>query len=399
MLGTTKEKTGHSFQTRSEEGIVECDVALTEKLDLLFEKRHTIREAALNTINTTLSMRVCGPCIESRQEILAGALQHILQRADVSETLLALRCVCLASLALYEGAPFKQKMEIVLTKIISDETRAVDDAVRAAAVDALALVCFMNSSDSKHVMEISYTISSIFYEDAVPASILRAALDGWTLLLTVIDDGDVQNSLFPENIDKLNEFLDHSDHDVRVSSGKAIALCVESLRNNLKQETPDYQVLRLSNIAAPVDWEDIMSKLDYLSSEKLKAQSKKEGKEQKKMFRQLITAMESGEAPHQSISIRDVHLVLDSWAKVTQLDRIRGYLGEGFILQMANNNNMMQIFDYYVNPDPTESAQPQFTKKERRRSMIEAEKSYTKYMGASRRPREFERAMGGFASE
>jgi len=219
----------------------------------------------------------------------------------------------------------------------------------------------------------------------------------FALILTLIEDDVIEETLFPENIDKLSELLD-STFEVRVATGSLIAMLVESLRNQISQGSSEFHAVELGSIDSPVSWDEIMGKLDFLSMEKFKAQSKTEGKKQKKAFREIISSIESGESPIESLTIRDVFLELNSWAKIAQLDRLRTYLGEGFIHHMANNTNMMHIFDYHVNPDP-EPASPQFSKKERRRSLQENGKINTKYLDASRRLREQERHLAGFASE
>lgn len=404
MFGTSKEKSGASFVHVSE-GPTECSIALTEKLDLLFEKRLTVREAALETINSTLAARVCSGCIEDRQERLADALQHILQRNVEEECLIALQCVSLSALSLQEGKVFYTEMENVINKIITDDTDAVTPTVRAAALDTLGIVCFMNSVDPEHTLEVSYTLSGIFYEEggvSVPACVLAAAINAWTLILTTVDDGVIAGSLFAENIAVLNDHLSHSDLSVRTAAGKSLVVLVEALRNNERttQELPEYESVSLYSLdtsSSLVTWDDVMDKLDSLSQEKFKAQGKVESKKQKKLFRTIASSIKEGYAPIERLTVRDVSVELDTWAQITQMDRIRGVLGEGFMQHMTQNNNMMNIFNYYVNPEPVADSGSQYTKKERRRSMIEAEKEYTRYIGAGRKVRAHD--LAGFASE
>jgi len=222
--------------------------------------------------------------LESRQEEVANSLFHIIQRANDSEGALALRCASLIAISLSEGTQFKQQMTDSLSKLIKDDSGAITPTLRSAIIETLAMMYFMNSSfESEQILAASYTVSSIFYEDGVEAHVCRAAIDAWALLLTLIEDDVIQETLFPENIEKLNVLLDSSDYEVRVATGKSIALLVEALRNQLKS-SDEFQKVELDDIASPVSWDDMMGKLDFLSMEKSKSQSKIEGKKQKKSF-------------------------------------------------------------------------------------------------------------------
>jgi len=228
----SREKSGHSYTSSDVQGVLDGD-ELLDKIDLLFEKRQSIRESALRTINNSLSARVCSRTIESRQESLANALQHIIQRKNGNESLLALRCVSLLAITLSEGQAFCKKFEGFLSKVIKSRSPTPPE-VSAAIIDTFAVVCFMNSVDTEHMEVVSNVLSDIFGQDKSDMEYC-AALNAWALILTTIGDEVIQQNMFPENIEKIHEFLDHSDMEVRIAAGKVLAIMVEALRNEYQR--------------------------------------------------------------------------------------------------------------------------------------------------------------------
>lgn len=52
--------------------------------------------------------------------------------------------------------------------------------------------------DSEQLLDASFSFSSILYEDNVDPNVCRAAVDSWALVLTLIEDDVIEESLFPE---------------------------------------------------------------------------------------------------------------------------------------------------------------------------------------------------------
>lgn len=400
MLGTTKEKTGADFVAREAVDLNDYKSIISERMDLLFEKRHTIREAALTALNNVLTLRYCGTPIDSRQETLTEGLQRVLQRAEEKELLLALKCILLVSITIGDGREtFINNMTDSLKKIINDESHTTPISARAAAVDTLSMSCFMASikhDDLNQALSAIQTLQNIFHDKNSPIDVQRAAVTGWALLATTLPDNIIKDNLFPANIERLYQLLEESDIEIRIAAGKAIALLLESMGNLKKQTLGEYEDFSLDMIESKVHIQEILDALYDVMEDKSKNRSKAERKRQRATFREIISFIKSGEVPKSSVIIRGFQLVLDSWSQILQMDHMKAHLGEGYMSHMEENPNLMYIFDYHIDlsapPEP-----PLMTKKERRLSMEVSARALTRAKEAGRRQRE--QRLSGYATE
>lgn len=374
-----------------------CDALIADKIDLLFEKRKAIREAALSALYKILSLRYCGASLESRQETLAEALERVLRDQQDEPMLLALRTAATAAISLPTGhhALFARLRDSI-RRIILDETKPI--TAKTEAINALAMTCFMSSLfDVDHELSATSDILALFREmlfsktTLIPTDIAIAVLQGWLLLASTLPASTVHDEIYSKYLDNIGSFMNEDfDIPLRVTAARAVSILVESEKDYKKSasdDNPDF---------APDDGE-MLEKMNNIYDDKAKFKAsltKVDLKKHRSMLKALIAYIETGETEEETILIRKSPLVLSTWMQRFRMDCFRNYLGEGFMTHLEENRNLMYIFDYYV--DTSVPVIPSMSKKQRRLSLSEISKAATKHRGSLRAIREQET---GYATE
>lgn len=368
------------------------DAIIADKIDLLFEKRKAVREAALTALYRTLSLRYCGTSVEARQETLVEALERVLRDHQENPTLFALRTVALAAITLPTGHnTFFLKIYQILKRIILDETQTSE--AKTEAVNALAMTCFMSALfDVDHEMSSTSEVLTLFREfllsktRSIPADIACAVLQGWILLASTLPVSTVHDEIFSKYFTKISQFMSE-DYDIslRVIAAQAVVILLELEKDYQKSDDESQEEQDLG---------DTLEKMSEVYDDKLKFKNKVEMKKQRATLKSLISFVENGITEEEVILIRNFPLVLNTWMQMFRMDRFKNYLGEGFMTHLEENRNLMYVFDYYV--DVTAPVTSTTSKKQRRNSLQEISKAATKNRYSMRAIREQE---VGYATE
>lgn len=364
---------------------------IAEKVDLLFEKRKAVREAALSTLLATLSFRYCGEALELRQETLADGLERVMKDLQLEPTLLALKTTSVATLSIQSGHEvFFNKFNDLTRRIINN--KSLSCVVRSEAINTLAIMCFMcGEFNPDH--EISTTAEVLAYlgkfifttESDFPQDIIRSALQGCILLGSSLPSSSVHELLYKSYFSQLVPLLDERyDITLRVTVAKAIGALIEKEQEYQKDQGEEFT-------------EDLNTVLDLMIAvvdDKNKFKIKVDLKKQRKGIKELISYLEEGEMKQETITVRSTPVVLNTWAQRFQMDRFRAYLGEGFMNHLEENKNLMHVFDYFV--DISQPIIATMTKQQRRQSLSEASKVVTKARSSLRAIKEQE---VGYATE
>merc|ERR1712209_165586 len=108
-----------------------------------------------------------------------------------------------------------------------------------------------------------------------------AALSSWSLLLTLLTSGDVFR-LATTQVSSLRGLLYSSDVDLRITAGESLALVLEFAYDYDSQYEPD-------------DLEGLIVAVRQLATDSNKSRSKKDRKEQRSSFRDVLRGVEEGE--------------------------------------------------------------------------------------------------------
>jgi len=374
------------------QAVHDCDGLIADKIDLLYEKRKAIREAALGALFKILSLRCCGSSLESRQETLAGALERVLHDHQPEPMLLALRTGAVASISLPSSHhSLFAKLRESCKKIIHDEAQPV--TAKTEAINALAMMCFMSSLfDVDHEITETSDVLALFRgllfpregDSIVSTETAKAALEGWLLLASTLPSSTVHDEIFTKYFTKISGFMDEDfDVSLRVTAAKAASILIELEKDYKKKDDENAEIEH--------DVGEVLEKMTAIYDDKASFKSnltKVDVKKYRVLLKSLIAYVENDTVEEETILIRKFPLELNTWMQKFRMDCFRAYLGEGFVTHLEENRNLMYVFDYYV--DASAPIASTMSKKQRRMSLTEVSKAATKQRFTLRAIREQE---------
>ena len=168
---------------------------------------------------------------------------------------------------------------------------------------------------------------------------LRAAcLDNFSFLVSVEADDYLVDAL-EENIDQLAGCLDSPYLGLRVAAGEAIALLVERARA-VDEEEDGQDNFYLAHL------DEICAKLQSLATDSQKSKSKKELREQRLNFRQILKTVEGERYGEETVKVgHQERVVIGCWQSRRYYDTFCSVLGSGMSLHLTQNVLLRDIFD------------------------------------------------------
>merc|ERR1719333_1967355 len=133
-------------------------------------------------------------------------------------------------------------------------------------------------------------------------------------------------------IKKLQLLLLSSDVDVRITAGEAIALILEFAYDYDEEFEPE-------------DLGKLIETLKQLATDSTKSRSKKDRKEQRSSFRDILRGVEEGDPPNEKVKFGQEVLFLDCWYKKIQYEWFCKVLGSGMNLHLNCNYMLREIFE------------------------------------------------------
>ncbi|KAG5182385.1 interferon-related developmental regulator-domain-containing protein [Tribonema minus] len=323
---------------------------LSDALDKLGEKRSATRLAGLGALLTLLQAAADLDAIHARRAALAEAVLACLRRpaapaeAEAAARAAAALCVCLGA---EEDELYRQLARLLTTSI----TRGKHEGSRVEACRALAMACFVCSSDDDANDEALATLSAVFSRTSegteVTDDVAAAALRGWCLLATAGPrewlGGPALEALLPAVRDLL---AGGASLDVREAAGEAAALMREAadalraaqaeagIEEAAAEEYSDVETL----------WQEIGDLMQGYSTETSKRMSKDTKKSQRRTFRDLHAAVvEGAPPPWQELSLQSCAVEITTWAELVRLEALRACLHGGLQSQAAHNATVRDI--------------------------------------------------------
>merc|ERR1712218_34869 len=133
-----------------------------------------------------------------------------------------------------------------------------------------------------------------------------AALSSWTLLATVLPLSMAHGHLI-KHAELFGKLLDAPDVDLRIATGEAIAVLYEFLADTEDEGSDGEEGTEGSDDPAKEGIERVLDqlapKLKQLSTDSQKFRSKKDRKEQKSSFRDILRTIEEGDGYIEKVSI------------------------------------------------------------------------------------------------
>jgi len=279
--------------------------ALEGSLDALYEKRAATREAGLKGLIRAFTQEVMSNYVENKYETIGHQLLTCIKKGGSSEIALAARALGLLVLTLGVGdaaSQIKTESEQYLVKIAKSAPASTS---RIAALEALAIMCFVCNVDEDKEEEMA-NFWQIFGHVGVEASdqklkvhqppdaVKAAALSGWTLLLSTLMPLQIPTALLTSSFPVLSLLLESQDMAVRRAAGEAAATLYEAIYDGADTggcdtESTDSSIPDLEEVTK----DQVLHQMKTLSvSSTKKFQTRKERALQRKSFRQLLTTLE-----------------------------------------------------------------------------------------------------------
>lgn len=228
-----------------------------------------------------------------------------------------------------------------MLQMITDKAQAPSS--RAAVATSLSGLCFIAGGELAEVVNVMKVLETVFVascpkQDGSMANISvdnqalhTACLSAWALLSTLL-----QPSQIFETIDScmkvLRGLLVSTDVDLRITAGETMALLLEAAY----EYDEDYE---------PDDLDGLLSSLKQLATDSSKAKSKKDRKEQRSTFRDVLRGVEEAESPSQNVKFGREVLRIDSWLKKCQYEWFCKMMGAGMNQHLTLNSMMREIFE------------------------------------------------------
>lgn len=312
-----------------------------EAIDLAGQKAATGRVKALDALCTGLMKRYHPEFLENQQMTICDVVQRSIKKGKGAEVVAASRLAVLLALGLMDCEEIYSELKPLLIQITNDKTAA--PASRAAVATTLAGLCFLGGGEIAEVVSTMEVLEGVFSasyckkDGTVPQpspehqALHCAALSSWTLLLTLLAPADVfrraDTTMF-----HLRGLLESSDVDLRMTAGEGLALVTEFAYDYDEQYEPE-------------DLDGLIASLKQLATDSTKSRSKKDRKEQRSTFRDVLRGVHDGEPPCQKVKFGRETLMLDSWFATIQYQWFCKQLGSGMNVHLGVNNMLREIFE------------------------------------------------------
>ena len=333
---------------------------LKDAIEMTSQKSVAGRAAAFKTLCQALSTKYLVDFTADRRMTIMECIERGLKKGrgaeqEAAAKLAALVCLQLGPISDSDEVYLEQKH--TLLTIIADSSAA--PSVRAECCLTVGLCTFLADTD---VGEISQTMNIL--EEALapleavlassdtlkalealeadarsPDALMQfysAALSAWTLLITLLPPRQIYE-LSKRQVRRLTNLLDCSDVDLRIGAGEAIAAIFEGARCfdkdfGFEADQDEDQM------------DELCCKLRQLATDSRKFRAKKDRKQQRSSFRDVLRTVEEKEAPDLRFKFGQELLEVDSWSRKHQYNSFCHVLGSGMNLHLAKNELVRDIF-------------------------------------------------------
>lgn len=329
------------------EKIDDLDAQINRCLDGLLEKGFKEREDSLKLLKKIFSNKYLVDHLVDKRFTLTESLLRCLKRGKLSEQLLAADVIMLTFIQLgyvtSDVSAFLTESKPILIEIIDDEKQ--EPELRAACAKAYGIAIFITNESSSEVilsldkLETLFAMSYAKGDGSLRTNISpkiyelnSTALSIWCLLLCIMPLSFL-NKVSQKHMRHFQDFLNSPDVDLRIVSGETIALLFElatlDFHSELKYFEDDVLIETLKNLA----------------NDSAKYRSKKDKKQQRSSFRDILKTIEEGEFDGQTIKFGTETLFLDNWVKRKEYETFRDILGPGMNSHLQENDFIRDMFD------------------------------------------------------
>lgn len=339
-----------------DEGLSEMEAyeqKVREAMDLALEKSVHTRTNALTSLTTALQKRVLSHFLLDHHQTFCDLIERSLRKGRGPEQVAAARLASLLVLSLshlVEAEQVYKTLAPVLTVVLTDPSAPLSG--RQEVAHTLAMTAFLACHDLADVTATMNTLHSVFaaslpkgngeLPNHTPAltALHTSALNGFCLLMCLLSPSSVY-TMANKLVREMYDLLGCSDVDLRIQAGEAVALLYEATRIH----DEDYSWNREGELCAA---------LKELATDSHKFRAKKDRKQQRASFRDVVKTVEEEEFPCETVTVGPQHqrqeLLLDTWSLKWQYSSLCHTLGIGLNYHITFNIGVRDMFD--LGPPP-----------------------------------------------
>jgi len=315
-----------------------------ESIDSLGEKSLATRMTALTSIMNALRKRYVCEFLHERKLTVGESLLNCLKKGKGEEQALAAQVVAIIILQIAgiedpEIEGMWTDMRTVMQLILQD--RQASPTARAACASTLGLgSVIVGGQDEQYSimssLEGAFKDSYLKGDSTTPnittelAAVHVKCLHAWNLLVSRAPNSFVGH-LIETHLPKLPGLLESSHVDLRIAAGESIALLYELARE--KDEEFEGE-----------DLNELATKLKELSKDSSKHRAKKDRRQQRACFRDIVRGVEEGDPPSSKIRFGTESLTMDTWQTKIMYEEICNALGVGMNMHLQKNYLVREMF-------------------------------------------------------
>lgn len=307
---------------------------LLENIEGARQKSAKSRQTCLAEVKKALCRRYMNDIILSRKETILDIVEKLLKKGQKEDRVLSSNIACALCIQLGEGESLRvfTTLKPILITIINDDT--VAPSARGSAALALGLSCFIGAEETEDTAQCLSALKSAFSKK-IPSEAshhvsFTHALLAWGLLLTVASESVVQEQM-EGCISIICKVLENGDLNLRIAAGETVALMFELSREM------DYTLA-----TGPIN--NLYSILRDLANESGRHKGKREKRQQKSSFRDILKSVENGQVPDEVIKFGSEFIRMTSWTWLCRYNRFKEALGSGTNIHLASNMLLREIF-------------------------------------------------------
>jgi len=342
---TTFEDEGESIQARQVS-------ILSEAVDELQAKRPNIREAALDRLVKLLRTGDEG-LSENLDRYIETLLENLSRLARSPKSLAEGRLTCtlisvislyILELKNYDDEDFVQKFYQQLRQIVLGNK--FENELREPALSTLAFISYVCCNEPD--VSLWGFVENILCgeSEALPdtPSLRAQAARSWLLLSTVMSNARKLERSRERVFSALKDLLDNTNTDAKVTAGEAFAILWEVAKvtdmDNVELNHVDPGELLCDN---PVYVSEVVSLLQQVARESSKSISKKDRKEQRAAFRDVVGWIIDSDLLDKTVQMQGCFIQVNNFTTAMIVEEVRNVLGESFHSSVRNFRSVQEM--------------------------------------------------------
>eukprot|EP00164_Ancoracysta_twista_P002049 GFYU01002700.1.p1 GENE.GFYU01002700.1~~GFYU01002700.1.p1 ORF type:complete len:421 (-),score=106.83 GFYU01002700.1:186-1388(-) len=308
-----------------------------DTMEMLAEKRAATREGALAKLKKMMEKRPLTDELNNQLETLGMYLSASIKKGSSKEKVLAMLVLEILVLTAGEDAnPVYQDYKAQLSDIIKKASSNKTGGVVPACCRALSMACFICAEEDTDTKEYIALMSTTFSAKTTGDDGRVGAIDAWGLLMTTLPTNYVIREMFPRDLPRLIQLLDHDNVEVRMAAGEGIAMLYNSYysADSVPEEAKHVNSLK---------FDDLAEKLEQLAKDCSKRRAKVDRAKQRSVFRDVVDTVIDGIYPVDAIKIHGMPTDFEDWHQICQLQALKECLSSGFHKHCEENSLVRDI--------------------------------------------------------